>query len=95
MSNNYHPRRNGHFSPGKADLEKGKEKTDEFKLKSELREVYAKIGELVYDQRVNGSAIDGVDALISKATSIKAAQKALEEKIAAREAAEAAAGRTW
>lgn len=72
-------------------FEKGKDKTEELKLKGALRDVYVKIGELVYDQKVNGSTIDGVDALVAKVTGIKEELKALEEKAAARAAEEAAA----
>ena len=72
-------------------LEKGKDKTEVLKLKGELKDVYVKIGELVYDQKVNGSTIDGVDALVAKATGIKEVLKALEEKAAARATEEAAA----
>ena len=72
-------------------IEKGKDKTDELKTKHEIKELYAKIGELVYDQKVNGSTIDGVDALVAKVTALKNQLRELKEKAAAREAEAAAA----
>ena len=72
-------------------IEKGKDKTEELKTRHEIKELYAKIGELVYDQKVNGSTIDGVDALVTKVTALKEQLKELEEKAAAREEEAAAA----
>ena len=75
-------------------IEKGKDKAQELKLNSQLRDTFAKLGEAFYDQAVNGADFADKDELLESVTAIKQtlsdlAEKAARVEEAAEEAAEA------
>ncbi len=61
-------------------IEKGRDKAQEMKLNSQLRDTFAKLGESFYEQAVNGTDFADKDELLEKITAIKQTLSDLAEK---------------
>lgn len=69
-------------------IEKGKDKAQELKLNSQLKDTFAKLGEAYYEQVVNGADFAEKDELLEAVTSIKQTLSDLAEKAVEEEPAE-------
>lgn len=64
-------------------IEKARDKAQELKLNSQLKDTFAKLGEAYYEQVVNGVDFEGKEELLAEVTSIKQTLSDLAEKAAA------------